>query len=508
MGLLGFASSAVWQGRRGATLLNCAVAGATGILIGLAVLILSGFSLAWVAAACVLLVGGVVMLAIGQVRRPLLALLAFVVPFHVGIHFFPLPGIHEGGPSEFTITPADVILVLLCFLGIAEASLRRRTRVRLFPAVLVPATLFIALGMVSSLNAGNPLLSAFQIVEFAKGLVFLLFVANTVRDEQDLKWALAGLMGAVLFQSSLGIYQAIVGRPLGLRMLGETNSAVRQLIGGRLSIRPVGTFWHTNQLGMFFGLALPVIGALLLVRIDPRMKLGAVLAVSLGLVTDGFTMSRGSWVGLLISTLLLLAFGFWRRILSGRLVFLGLTWLLLVFLAINLATNSVVILRLTSDDAGSAASRIPLMRGALTIVRDYPIFGSGLNNYQDTIRPYDVSGEFTETGYLPVVHNIFLLLAAETGLLGLIAFLCLLAALVWRGFRFSFRDQGSPILVATVVAGLLASEIHMIVENMVAVGLAGDTQLYIQFWFLAGLLLALTTWFGPGLTQARQSAEV
>jgi putative inorganic carbon (HCO3(-)) transporter len=259
---------------------------------------------------------------------------------------------------------------------------------------------------------------------------------------------------------------------------------------------------------MFLGMTLPVIGALLMVRIDLRMKLGVALVVSLGLIADGFTMSRGSWVGLLLSTLLLLAFGFWRRILSGRRVFLGLTWLLLVLLAINLATNGVVILRLTSDDAGSAASRIPLMRGALAIVRDYPIFGSGLNNYQYTIIPYDVSGLLTDMRYSPVVHNLFLLLAAETGLLGLIAFLWLLAALVSRGFSFSFRAQSPPILAAAVVAGLLASEIHVIVENSVAVGLAGDAQMYIEFWFLAGLLLALTAWSEPRVTQAGQSAGV
>jgi O-antigen ligase len=446
------------------------------------------------------------MLAIGQVRRPLLALLAFVVPFHVGIHFFPLPGIHEGGPSEFTITPADVTLVLLCLVGIAEASLRRRIRISLFPAVLVPATLFIALGMVSSLNAGNPLLSVFQILEFAKGLVFLLFVANTVRDEQDLKWALAGLMAAVLLQSSLGIYQAIMGRPLGLELLGETNSAVRQIIGGQLSVRPVGTFWAPNQFAMFLGLVLPVIGALLIVRVDLRVKFGVALAVSLGLLTAGFTLSRGSWIGLCLSCLLLLAFGLWRRTLSGGRVLLSLTWLLLVLLVVNWITDSVIILRLTANDHGSAASRIPLMRGALAIVSDFPIFGSGLNNYQDTIKSYDVSGELTDSGYSPVVHNLLLLLAAETGMLGAIAFLWLLTALAWRGFRFSFHDKAQPILAATIVVGLLASEMHMVVQNMVHVGLAGDTQLYIQFWFLVGLLLALTTWFNPRATPAPRSS--
>ncbi len=506
MGLLRGVSPAIWQDRRRATLLSHSLAGLIGIVAGLAVLILADFSMTWLAAVCLVAVGVVVMLVIGQVRRALLALLAFAIPFHVGIHFFLYPVHHEGGPSAFTITPADTILLALLALWIGETALGRRGRIKLFPAISAPALLFIAVGAVSSLNAGDPLLSAFQIFEFAKGLVFVLFVANTVLDERDLKWALTGLMAATIFQSSLGIYQALTGNALGLEMLGETHSSVRQIVGGLLSIRPVGTFWHTNQLALFLGMVLPIMGALLMARVELRLRLGAALALSLGLVAVGFTLSRGCWIGLLFSFPLLLTFGLRRRILSVRRLLVGFTWLLLILLALNWMTNGALLLRLTADDSGSAASRIPLMRGALDIVRDYPIFGSGLNNYQDTIQVHDVSGEYTDSGYLLVVHNILLLVAAETGLLGLVAFVWLLSALAWRGFCFSFRAKGSPSLAATVVAGLVASGMHMFVQNMVAVGLAADTQMYVQFWFLAGLLLALTTWSDPGVTQVQQSA--
>lgn len=506
MSLLRAVSSTVWQDRRTAILLSYVLAGLTGIVTGLAVLTLSDFSLAWVAAACLLVVGVVTMLAIGQLRGPLLALVAFVIPFHVGIHFELYPVLHEGGPSAFSITPADVVLAALFLVELVKAAVGRRGRVKLFPAVSAAALLFIAVGAVSSLNARDPLLSAFQIFEFAKGLVFLLFIANIVRSERDLHWALAGLIAALVFQSSLGIYQAIMGSSLGLDLFGETDSAVRQVLGSQISIRPAGTFWHTNQLALFLGMGLPVMGALLLARVDGRLKLGAALAASLGLVAVGFTLARACWIGLFCAGVVLVAFGLRRRILSGRQLLLGLIWLWVVLVALNWLTDGAIFLRFTADDRGSAASRIPLMRGALTVVRDHPLFGSGLNNYQDTIRSYDAYGEFTDLGYLPVVHNIFLLVAAETGLLGAIAFVWLLAAIAWRGFRYSFRDQGLPIAVATVVGGLLASGIHMVVQNMVVVGLAGDTQLYIQFWFLAGLLMALTTWLDPRLTQARPSA--
>ncbi len=492
------ASSAVWQGRRRATLLSYSLAGLIGILAGLAVVILSDLSLAWAAAVCLLSMGAAVMLVIGQVRRPLLALLAFTIPFHVGIHFQNYPTYHEGGPSAFTITPADTILAVLFLLWLGEAVFGRRSRIRLFPLVSVPAILLIALGMVSSLNAGDPLLSAYQVFELAKGLVFLLLVGNTVRDEPDLKWVLTGLMAAVVFQSSLSIYQALAGKPLGLSFLGETDWSVRQIIGDQLWIRPIGTFWSTNQLAMFLGMALPVVGALLIVRTGPGMKAGAAVTLFLGVLAAGFTLSRGAWIGLVLSVILLLAFGLRRRSIAVSHVLLGLVGLSMLLLTMNALSDGTVILRLTEDDRGSFAGRIPLMRGALTVVIDYPLFGSGLNNYQDTIRRYDSTGAYTETGYLPVVHNLFLLLAAEIGLLGVIVFLWLLAVLAWRGFRFSFRDKGKSILAATVVAGLLASELHMVVQNSVHVGLAGDTQLYIQFWFLAGLLLALTDRRGGG----------
>jgi hypothetical protein len=34
----------------------------------------------------------------------------------------------------------------------------------------------------------------------------------------------------------------------------------------------------------------------------------------------------------------------------------------------------------------------------------------------------------------------------------------------------------------------------LLAHNMVHVGLGGDPQLFVVFWFLAGLLVALTSW--------------
>jgi len=386
-------------------------------------------------------------------------------------------------------------------------AMGHRARFRWFPAASVPLVLLITFGLASSLNAADPLLSAFQLFELAKGLVLILFVANTVRDERDLNWVLAGLMASVFFQSSLAIYQGIAGRPLGLELIGEPDFVAGQFIGAELSRRPSGTFWHTNQLALFLGMTLPLVVGVLMAHVHRGMKLGAALVLSVGLVAAGLTLSRGTWLGLLVSAMVLVAFALRRRNVFAPRILMGAAWLLIILLALNRATDDVIMLRLTIKDLAAANARIMMVRGAEAIVNDYPFFGSGLNNYEDTIKAYDLSGLFTEEGYSPVVHNIFFLLAAEIGLLGALGFVWLLAVLMWRAFRFSFGARDRPLMLAAVVAGLLASVMHLIIHNMVHVGLAGDTQLYIQLWFLAGLLLALTGGPAPGTTQARNGAR-
>jgi hypothetical protein len=438
--------------------------------------------------------GGAVLLTLGEIRRPLLALAAFSLPLHLDVHlgFYTLPTAPEGLGALTRITAIDLILLLLLFLWLVENVRESRVRIQFFPKVAVPAVLFITVGLVSSLFARELRLASFQFVEMTKGFLLFLYLANRVRDDQDRLWIAAGLMAAVLFQSSLGLYQAIMGRPLGLTFLGERNLVSRHLLGSRTTTRPLGTLFSTNQLALYLGMTLPIVGSLLLAPVSRWMKLAASLVILAGLATVVFTLSRATWLGLLISAGLLSLFGVRTRSFRLWQVLLGLSVLIIVVLVFNGLTGDVIIQRLTVDDHGSAESRAPLMRGALAVIADHPVLGSGWNNYRETIRIYDISGEYTARGTLPVVHNLFLLVAAETGLLGLGAFLWLLAALAIRGIRFVASNITG--LAAAMTVGILAGGLHMIVHNMVHVGLTGDPQSYLTFWFLAGLLVALTYW--------------
>ncbi len=466
-----------------------------GVLGGLSVLFLVRAQMAWIAIGTLALVSLVGLIASGEIRRPFLAVLVFTLPLHLDAYFLFTPD-HNGGPMGFRITIGDVLLVALLYLWAAEIATGRHVRLRSFASVTLPAALLVASGMLSSLFAPKPIFTAFQLFELVKGIILFLYVANRVRDEADIKWVMAGLMGAVLFQSALGLYQAITHRPLGLISLGEESLGSAFLLGEMTVIRPTGTLWHANIFAMYLGMTLPVVAALLLANADRLLKSFAGIVSFVGLAAMISTLSRSGWFGASLSTIVLALFSPANKK-SGRLprIYVGLAFLVVFLIIVNLVTGGLIALRLTADDRGAAQIRVPLMLGALSVIADHPIFGSGLNNYRYTIERYEPAGlpedYITGSAARRMVHNVFLLLAAETGLLGLSAFLWLLAALARRAVRFLRNRKGD--LYASLTVGLLASGVHLVIHNMTDYGLVGDPQIFTTFWFLAGFLVALTS---------------
>ena len=77
-------------------------------------------------------------------------------------------------------------------------------------------------------------------------------------------------------------------------------------------------------------------------------------------------------------------------------------------------------------DGGSSSSRTYFWSLAIRMAQDNPVFGVGLNQYQNRYDDYDTSqGEF---GLRRAVHNTFLLVLAETGFIGFGVFICTIFA--------------------------------------------------------------------------------
>jgi len=160
----------------------------------------------------------------------------------------------------------------------------------------------------------------------------------------------------------------------------------------------------------------------------------------------------------------------------------------LVLLALGITVyllRNELLTRFLSNDAGSASSRIPLIRLAFHMIEQHPFFGVGANNFGINISRY-ATPEFN-ADWLYTVHNRFVLIWAEDGIFALLAFIAFLVGTLRNGWRSrQISDQALALLAVGMTAGVLGQIIHMTVDI-----LNGRQQVQLLV-IVAGLLAALT----------------
>jgi len=221
-------------------------------------------------------------------------------------------------------------------------------------------------------------------------------------------------------------------------------------ISGVTVLRAIGTFPDPHMLAFFLGMSIPIQTALAL---EKKKYYWALPALSLLVLL--LTFSRGSYVGL-AGVILWLAIYFWRnypekrqRILVGALLILLLSTIL-----------PPVRDRFTSIldvSEGSNRGRLEIWDEALGITLQNPLFGVGLGNYANTVRP---ESKYREPIY---AHNTYLDLASETGFPGAIAWILLLLWGVWP--LLYFRKDNIFNLAAALGIGWFA--LHAFFETPV-----------------------------------------
>jgi O-antigen ligase len=118
------------------------------------------------------------------------------------------------------------------------------------------------------------------------------------------------------------------------------------------------------------------------------------------------------------------------------------------------------------------------------MINDHPIFGVGANNYVAALREY----ESTFTGdWLYTVHNRYLLVWAETGIGGLVAFIWFFLTTIRRGWiGWRLNDPVLSPVALGFTAALAARMVHMFVDIFSD---RAETQLV---WVIAALVVSIS----------------
>lgn len=434
----------------------------------------------WTAAFIMAMGFAAFLLMVGNPKRVLLFTLALIVPFYIGKDFiYYTRHIAQVDAAGFYLSDALVVALLMLYLG--RLAIDRQTEIRPFPSTTVPALAWLIAGALSLINARRLDPAAIQMIIMGKLILLYFVVANNVEDEKDVKWLVSGLALGVLCQGLLGVYQGITGQSFGRSSLAEGATVMQQVMGARLVHRVEGTLGYPNSYAMYLSATMSFVLALLFSEVRGLYKALAGIVLCIGALGLVFSLSRGGWISFVVVFIVVLALACRRRRLNVHVALVVGGAILLILLALTLSQSDLIMGRLTSDDQGSAVSRITMAKSALAIIQDYPLLGAGLNNYGLYMSYY-------KTRYL--THNTLLLITAETGLIGLVAFLWFLASVLVQAWRLVSRAPNDTLWMAG--CGILSAYISLSVHSMVDYALVSSVQVFTLFWLLAGMAAGLS----------------
>lgn len=204
------------------------------------------------------------------------------------------------------------------------------------------------------------------------------------------------------------------------------------------------------------------------------------------------TYSRGAWLGFCAAVFFIVFFSMKRSRLRPSTA-CGVFFLCLAALALFLSDTAreriaaLSHIRFRSDltlaqrivAPKGILIRISLWKESLAMIKDRPVFGHGLNTYARVAPKYKTTRQ--GGGYS---HNSFLQMAAETGVLGLVSFLSVLAAFFRMGWVSFTRKR--DLLVLGLLSGILAFLVHGFFDSHLYA-----LQLAVLFWFMMGLTVVV-----------------
>lgn len=245
--------------------------------------------------------------------------------------------------------------------------------------------------------------------------------------------------------------------------------------------RVTGPFQHPNDFSAYLSLVIFLfIGALPEgLKIFSRKKFTWILIgtalVSLCLL---WTYSRGAWLAVIVSFVLLTITKKSKFLLAGILLFS--VWAVLF-------SPPLVKARVESiwkSQGGTLVERKALWQESFRMIKKSPVLGLGVNTYAKN-EPHFKSGDPSIDNQY--AHNGYLQIAAEIGCLGLLSFLLVFSCFFWKTVPQFLKTQNLFLKTAgtAFVFGILAFLIHSAFDtNLQSVLLVN------QLWLAMGVTLA------------------
>ncbi|MCS6843156.1 MAG: O-antigen ligase family protein [Caldilineales bacterium] len=414
-----------------------------------------------------------------------LVLLALVTPF-AAVRPVSLAGV--------SVDASDLLLALIVAAWLGQGVVRRRITLPAAPLTW-PLVGFLVVASWSLLAAVSLREALPELVKWLQVLLLYWCVAALL-PPQRVGWLLAALVAAGVGQALIGLYQFFTqAGPEGFILFGRF-------------MRAYGTYRQPNPYAGYLGLVAPLALSLSLLAWSPegrmlrwRRLLRFALPAATAVIAAGLLVSwsRGAWLAFVAATTAV-AVVYLRRA-SPAVLFVGGVAVLALLAAISVNSlppwlvqrfsdlgsffGMVDVRRVEVNDANFAVvERVAHWLAAAGMWADHLWLGVGLGNYAVAYSAYALPRWQDPLGH---AHNVYLNFGAETGLLGLMAYLVLWTAAVVQALKAAL---GRRSLLMAVGAGALGALVHATVHNLF--DNLWVQHIALQLGFLLGLIAVLT----------------
>jgi len=460
-----------------------------GILLGVIVSLLLAMELElqWTLALFLCLATPFVAMVYGDMERFCLILFLFFLPLNIstliGHTGEPIP--HAGGAlNSIEFYLIDVPLVALYIFWFGKSFMTtHRIDIR-FTKIDAALLAFIAWSIVTTVSSVSLDYSFFEIIRLAHVYLIYLYFANRIKTRNDLRLIVTFLALGVIVQFAICLlsykYQLFFtayGKPISFHegMAGLTGLASSKTLEDLTFemfnlpkgwFRAGGTVGPFNVEAMYLGFVIPPFLALWILYPNNKVKIVSGFSFLCGVAASILTFSRGGWISLALSTMIILGVCYRRGLLSRRiklaLVLVAFFGAIVLFGTPSFREKMLFRLLFKTPEV-AIYPRIEMMHVSLRMLLDNPVLGVGINNYLAAVPAYYAFGD---KGFeVFPVHNRYLLVAVETGLIGLVIFLTFLFGSLLNAIRSArSKDPFYFALGIGVFGGFVGIMFHMLVD--------------------------------------------
>ncbi len=340
--------------------------------------------------------------------------------------------VFEYGKLSFYLSELILILLIICSVIYIQKVNASKRKVSKSTSIIF---VFLLIVVITFLGAINQQLYFYGLIKLMEAIVLYFLLTKINIDSLKIRIA---FIASMFIHSILGIYQFFsqsvwANKYLGIAEQISSQGGVSVLEGsfGRL-LRAYGGFSHPNIFGGFLVIAILFLIGIFLIQKKKLILFYFTLSILFSALI--LTFSRSAFLALFLSLFILFIYSIFKK--RNFKKFVSVLIILLLISSISFVLfNDFFRTRIQQQERleiKSNIERVVLKNQALSLLDKNWFLGYGINNYILVVHK-NIDNTLNTWDYQPV-HNVYLLIFVELGILGFLSYAYLLIFSLYKAF--------------------------------------------------------------------------